>query len=355
MKKIFITDFSRDKYKIREVFPLVRPFFNPNTDKWEINKETLVKLSILAVNIELSSSAADADIVLISEPLNHNCDENKYNEMAEINQVCSNKNIFAYVFVSGDYGKVHPKFSNIIYYRLGGFRSQLDKNNRALFFLLGDHFKRLFNRDQIVIRQKEEKPTVGFCGHASASIPKYLYEKSKLAQVNLQRLSIGDFNFEPLFSSAFERLNILKSISRSKHIKTNFICRKRYRAGAVTEQEMRKTTLEHYINIDESDYVVCLRGSGNFSLRFYETLMMGRIPIFVNTDCLLPLEHEINWKENMVWVEWKDRKRIADIILDFHKNLTNEQFGQIQLDNREIWRSKLCVKKYIENIINSSG
>lgn len=234
---------------------------------------------------------------------------------------------------------------------MGGFKSQLDQNNKAFFPLLSDQLKKLFNQDSVVLREKKKKPTVGFCGHASSSIIKSIYEKLKFVKINSLRAITGDLNFETLFSSASERLKILKTVSVSKDINTNFIFREKYRAGAITEEERRKTTKEYYNNIIESDYIVCLRGGGNFSIRLYETLMMGRIPVFVNTDCLLPLDDEIDWKRHVVWVEWKDRKRIAEIILRFHKNLSQKEFLRMQLENREICKSYFNVKYYLENIL----
>ena len=64
--------------------------------------------------------------------------------------------------------------------------------------------------------------------------------------------------------------------------------------------------MEFYENMVSSDYIVCVRGGGNFSVRLYETLAMGRIPIFINTDCLLPLNKSIDWKKHVVWIERED-------------------------------------------------
>ena len=354
MKKVFIVDFDDDKYKPKVLFPLVRPFLQSETHRWEFHQENLEKWNCSGLNIEISSSLSDADFVLVSEPLNHQADERKYKELANINRLCSEKNILAYVYIGGDYGKIHPPFSNIVYYRLGGFKTKSGKNNKAFFPVIRDFLKEHFKQDNISVRKKTKKPTVGFCGHASNSLSKFFYEKLKFMQINLQRASSGDFIFEPLFSSAFERFNILKNIDKSKDINSNFIFREKYRAGAVTKEDKLRTTIEYYNNIVESDYVICLRGGGNFSIRLYETLMMGRIPVFINTDCSLPLEDEINWKKHAVWVEWKDRKNIADIILDFHRNISEENFIQIQKDNRKFWESYLTVKHYLENISKAS-
>lgn len=354
MKKVFITDFDKEKYKPKELFPLVRPFLNSETCKWKADRENYIKWNCPTLEIETTSSLEDADFVLVSEPLNHKRDKNKYEKIAELNSRCAERNILLHIFVSGDFGKKHPEFSNVIYYRMSGFRKQLNENNKGFVPLLNDHSKKFFNRASFVFNEKKEKPTIGFCGHATYSIAKMLYEKLKLIQINGQRSIAGDFNFEPLFSSAFERLKLLKIIGDSKEVNTNFIFREKYRAGAVSEQERFRTTKEYYDNIINSDYVFCLRGSGNFSIRLYETMMMGRIPVFVNTDCLLPFEDQIEWKKQVVWVEWKDREKIADIISEFHRNITKEEFVRRQKKNREIWLSHFTVGHYLENISKSS-
>jgi hypothetical protein len=340
VKKIFITEFD-SKCKQKELFPLARPFLQAQGGVFG-NSES---------EVQVTTSLEAADLVLISEPLTHRENKNKYLELSKINRACEEKNIFAYAFISGDYGKVHPPFSKIIYYRMGGFKKQLNRNNQAFFFVLNDQLKRIFNQDNIFLREKQVKPTVGFCGHATGFIPKLIYEKLKLARVNFERILAGDFQFEPLFSSAFERWKILNLIDNSKEINSNFILRGRYRAGAVTEEEKLKTTLQYYNNIINSDYVVCIRGSGNFSVRFFETLMMGRVPVFINTDCLLPLENKINWKNQVVWVEWNDRKKIAEKILDFHNNLTNEKFIELQIKNRDIWKKHFNINFYLGEIL----
>ena len=116
-------------------------------------------------------------------------------------------------------------------------------------------------------------------------------DRVKCVLENGKRFTKNPFNtvYEPLFASAYERAKLLSYFVKSDKVKTNFIYRENYRGGAITTEQRTKTTLEYYNNILESDYVLCVRGAGNFSVRLYETLMMGKIPVFVNTDCLLPL------------------------------------------------------------------
>ena len=81
----------------------------------------------------------------------------------------------------------------------------------------------------------------------------------------------------------------MKYLEQENMIITNFIYRKKYRAGAKSQKDLQSTTLEYYENLLDSDYILCIRGAGNFSIRLYETLMVGRIPIFVNTRLYLAI------------------------------------------------------------------
>lgn len=81
--------------------------------------------------------------------------------------------------------------------------------------------------------------------------------------------------------------------------------------------------------------------------------MMGRIPVFVNTDCLLPFEDKIDWKQHVVWVEWKERKHIAAKVAQFHSNLKAQEFEQLQQDNRRLWKETLSVNAMLGFIKNS--
>ncbi|CAN5234343.1 hypothetical protein BH23BAC1_BH23BAC1_32670 [soil metagenome] len=353
MYKVYITNFDKNKVIPRYLFPLVRPFYNSKTGNWESSIENLSKWNCLDLGISITSSMADSDFILISEPLDHLGNNVKYRQLAEINEICAERKIFAYQMINGDFGKVHPTFSNIIYYRLGGFKSQLNKNNKAYFPFVRDHLKEYYDQ-KVILRSKNDKATIGFCGYASNSISKRVFEKFKMAKINFQRAKEGDMKFEKLYASGYERYKLLKSIEQSNLLKTNFIFRKKYRAGAVTEDDRVKSALEYLKNIIDSDYVLCLRGSGNFSVRLYETLMMGRIPVFVNTDCILPLEDEINWKNHVVWVEWKDRKNISQIVSEFHRNITQDDFYNMQQNNRKFWKSYLSIEFFLKNIVQKT-
>ena len=138
----------------------------------------------------------------------------------------------------------------------------------------------------------------------------------------------------------------MRYLEETEGVDKSFIRRKHFWGGAKSRfrddkqlaDEVRKTYIN---NLGECDYVLCIRGTGNFSFRFYETLSRGRIPLFVNTDCQLPFSDEIDWKAHCVWVEEKDLKIIGRVLLDFHRNLSAEEFLALQKKNYEMWREWL--------------
>ncbi len=331
------------------LFILTRPFFKETMWGDSNEDKSTISLDFGSCRIEDSSKAS---VVLIPFPVNWYYGNNKMFLLNEVDSLCQKYNIKGYAYVSGDFGIAYPEFSNITYFRMGGFQSQLSQYNKGFPVALSDHFQIIYQMETIKPVAKRMLPVVGFCGHATLSTLKRVKELAKCLKENGKRFLQNPFrkDWEPLFASAYERAQLLRYFEDSTVIKTNFIYRNQYRAGAQTDLERKETTLAYYDNIASSDYVLCVRGGGNFSVRFYETLMMGKIPVFVNTDCLLPFQEQIDWKQHVIWVEWKDRMNIAQIVSDFHQQITNDDYLQMQLNNRELWKDRLSVKGMIEMI-----
>ena len=331
----------------KALFILTRPFWsesgwtNQSVEKsnWNVKEEYFYTEDI-----------ETADVYFIPKPINQYTQK----ELLNIDFICKDHKIKAYGYISGDFGENLGNYDNIVFFRMGGFKSQLGNNNKGFPVSLSDHFQNIYQKTEIEPSEKKEVPIIGFCGHADLGGWKRSKETIKMVKENARRFFKNPFrkDYEPFFASAYHRAKLLDFFEKSDKVITNFIYRKHYRAGAQTEAERTQTTLEYYDNIKNSEYVLCVRGAGNFSVRLYETLLMGRIPIFINTDCLLPFEDKINWKQHVVWIEWKDRKKSAKIVADFHQQLSQEDFTQMQLNNRKLWKETLSVKGMLEMISN---
>ena len=80
--------------------------------------------------------------------------------------------------------------------------------------------------------------------------------------------------------------------------------------------------------------------------------MMGRIPIFIDTDCILPFYEHINWEKHLLIVPWSDRFHIPDILKEFHNGLREQDFKKIQIENRKLWLQKLQPRWILNNLTN---
>lgn len=335
---IYIPDIDFSTIEKRHLFIATRPFLKDSS--W-VNDDTLKKSWNIDTTHTYTSNISDAHVMFVPQPINNYSKK----ELKKINESCKQHNILCYGFIIGDCSTIFPFFDHLIYFRVGGFKKHLPKNNIGLPVALSDIYKTLYGGKVFEVREKQELPIIGFCGHASLSITKKFKDKLGFAAKNCLRFFKNPFqkNYEPLFPSAYERFKLLKTLEASSVIKTNFIYRNKYRAGAITKEVRQQTNKEYYENIRESDYILCVRGAGNFSVRLYETLMMGRIPIFVDTSCLLPFEEDINWKEHMVWVPWEKRNDIAQIVSNFHNDLSDQDFKKLQESNRLLWKNSLTI------------
>ena len=98
-----------------------------------------------------------------------------------------------------------------------------------------------------------------------------------------------------------------------------------------------------------SPYILCVRGAGNYSARFYEALALGRIPVLVNTDCILPLKDKINWNEHCVWVDDYELDDIINKIEVFHRKLSDADFKHLQIRNRQLWMDKITFQGFYKS------
>ena len=82
--------------------------------------------------------------------------------------------------------------------------------------------------------------------------------------------------------------------------------------------------------MDNSDFALAIKGDGNFSFRFYEALSAGRIPFFINTECVLPLEDILDYQNFVLFVDYKKINSAGEIVGEFYENMDNDRFLKMQ-------------------------
>jgi hypothetical protein len=94
-----------------------------------------------------------------------------------------------------------------------------------------------------------------------------------------------------------------------------------------------------------------MRGAGNFSYRFYEVLAAGRIPLLLDTRCVLPFDDEIEWRQHCVWVEEDQHESAGEILKEFHSGVSPDQFRTLQMANRRLWETKLSPLGFLKRAL----
>lgn len=111
---------------------------------------------------------------------------------------------------------------------------------------------------------------------------------------------------------------------------------------------------EFFDNMERNLYALIVRGINNASIRLFEAFMMGRIPVIINSDMILPFEDQIDYRKNTVFIT--DFRDIDSQIREYHDSHTEEELIEIQKQNRQIWLDYFRVdgffhkmKQFLEN------
>lgn len=180
-------------------------------------------------------------------------------------------------------------------------------------------------------------PLIGFCGQATINPIKMLKDALKIFKLRQElKRGVSPYLKIPNFLPAWERARILRKL-QATDLKTDFILRSRYKAGVSSQEAKEKVEGEFYKNIDNSLFTVCVRGMGNYSVRFYQTLAMGRIPILIDTDCVLPFRSEISYEKFILKIPFKDRFQIGQYVNYFVSSKTEGDLVRMQEMARECW------------------
>ena len=103
----------------------------------------------------------------------------------------------------------------------------------------------------------------------------------------------------------------------------------------------------------DSDFCLSVKGDGNASVRFYEILSLGRIPLFIDTESLLPFEDKIDYRSLMPWVDYKNIKDAPRIASQFYQSISNEDFKSIQMKLREIYQKYLRMDSFFKEVFKN--
>ena len=140
-------------------------------------------------------------------------------------------------------------------------------------------------------------------------------------------------------------------LTQAPGVQTNFLVREQgvffVDAPASSLVDVRRDYLQNAL---DSDYLLVCRGSGNCFTRLYEAMCLGRIPVFIDTDCVLPWEDQIDWRASCVFLVESELPQIGAKLRSFHDSVSAEDFQAMQVRNRELWLKYLSPRGFFSTL-----
>lgn len=305
-----------------------------NVERGNAFKEKIFRTFMMPV-VELVNEPELADYFCI--PHNYNYIKNNLGYISEFVTLAQkySKNIL--IFFPGDSDE-DVAISNAIVFR----NSQYGYKKKPNEVMIPAYAMDLCG-EGVLYRNKGAFPVVGFCGWAD-----FCSLKQRISYAVKCFLEKKEIRKPGLYF----RRKALRSLSGVEQVKTNFIIRKSYSLSEKTISLDPKIARKEYIeNMRDCDFVLAPKGDGNFSVRFFEALSLGRIPLLIDTDCVLPLADEINYDDFILRVPLCDLDCLPARVSEFYSKLQPDQFLLKQRKGRDIFDTHLKIEKFFAHVM----
>lgn len=251
------------------------------------------------------------------------------------------------VFVGGDLGhKVHIDRENVIVCKGTAYASSM-KPNEILF---PGYAEDLGQENDVAPRAKGALPTVGFCGYAGFPNRWSFFRYSvKNFLLDVCAAVTRDPRYRAFKRGIYFRRTAMHYLSANPRIRTSFVIRDSFSGVNIPNP---KSARDEYIrNMIQSDFVLCPKGDGNYSIRFFEALSLGRIPILIDTDIVLPLEKSIDYSKFVIRIPHTELSRIGDTIADFFEAISDADFINMQSAARSAFKEYLRYDSFFNTLL----
>lgn len=196
---------------------------------------------------------------------------------------------------------------NEIILRTSGLASKIKKTENQ--FVLPYFFESL-NEPYKPLKKEGARPKVGFC---------------------------GQHGWVP------QRMQAIEELDKNKLIDQDIILRNAFWGGSPNGKQVRK---EFFDNIERNHFNLCCRGHGNFSMRFYQVLSAGRIPVFIRSNMPLPFDDLVDYNEFCIIA--KGPIHLSYLISEAWKNNDIEKMQQKAAD---FYHTMISHKTYHKHLI----
>jgi len=252
-------------------------------------------------NMDFSSTSKEQCDVIISSRFPVGIFNKK--EIQKTIDFYKNEKKLVVIFMISDNETKFQLYPNIVLFRTSLRKSKRDWRENVLPYIW-----ECFN-EPFEVLQKSEKPIIGFCGSIKKNLGK--------------------------------RLSCIETIQKNENLISNFILRTNFWGGKPQDKQLKEDFKE---NIKTSHFNLSNRGRGNFSMRFYQVLSLGRIPVLIDSDMLLPFEEEIDW--NQYCIKAKNEIGLSTAITDWWQNKSEQEVIEVQKNCYLLFQNYFTEKKF---------
>lgn len=212
--------------------------------------------------------------------------------------------------------------------RIGLFKWNKKENEIAVPVLSADLLE-VYCNGELTIKQKEQLPSISFTGWAGQK--PFSYTKTFLKDIPIRLASLFDEKYSTMSKGVLWRKKAISILRGAEGIKMNILDRKTFSAHVKTASKDMKVLRKEFVdNLLRHEYGLAVRGDANSSVRFYETLSLGRIPVLIDTECVLPFEDEVDYKSFCVFVDWRELELLPEKLKEFHRRISPKALVEME-------------------------
>ncbi len=329
--------------------PLLYPFWgNPNKEVSLFAKETFDAYSFDTDRYTITDDIQKADMVL--PPYRHNWlllhDQVLWKECIRVAQQAGLP-----LLVDGVGDVEYPTGEENTYIlRIGGYRFVSEKGRIQISPAADDLLERCAGGRLQIRKKKEGRPTVGFAGWAQLTPTQAL--RTVIKELLWRLRGIFDSRYRAMTKGVLWRAQAIGILKNSSLVELNLKLRSSFSGSTKTaEGDMRQLRQELVDTVLNSDYALDVRGDANDSTRLFEILSLGRIPVIIDTERRLPFSDVVNYKDFCVIVDFRNIKKLPEIVAEFHKNISPEKSEEMQRKAREAFVQYFRIDAQMRQIV----
>lgn len=219
------------------------------------------------------------------------------------------------------------------------------QKNKHIFFLPGDG-KDIYEcmQDSIVFTVSPSLKT--------NALPLYYTSPTMCSKITDITTCPVDVSFQGSLSTHLIRPKSVNAIYKMKNYST-FIEANFEFLGYLKNKEYLRSTYKK--SIERCKFVLCPRGRGSNSIRFYEALNFGKIPILISDDTKLPLMSKINYSEFSIRIPEKNVSKIENYIDTFLKTHDIKTASEKARETSMKWFSMNSISDFVNESIKENS